>query len=162
MGRRGPAPQPAALRLLTGRSEGTDSGGRRIGPPGKGFVRAAPPKPADLSPRASAIWDVAVADLEHIGSVKLSDGPGLEMLCEAGATWYACRGRIRKTGRQVTRPSGVIALSPTVSDMRAAEADFRGWLREFGLTYSTAARFVGDHPTGGGIGGGPNPFSRYG
>jgi P27 family predicted phage terminase small subunit len=158
MGRRGPAPQSAALRLVNGRSEGTDSGGRRVGPPGKGFIRAAPPKPADLSPRASQIWDAAVADLEHIGSVKLSDGPGLAMLCEAGSVWYACRERIRKEGRQVKRPSGVVALSPIVADMRAAEADYRSWLREFGLTYSTAARFVGDAPGGGA----PNPFSRFG
>lgn len=161
MGRRGPAPRPAAVRLLQGVSEGKDSGGRRVGPPGKGFVRAAPPKPAGLSPRAAEIWDSAVADLERVGSVKLSDGPGLEMLCEAGAVWYGCRARIRKEGRMVTRPSGVVALSPIVADMRAAEADFRSWCREFGLTYSTAARLVGDAAPVGAPGGAPNPFARY-
>jgi P27 family predicted phage terminase small subunit len=142
MGRRGPAPQPATVRLLNGRSEGRDSGGRKVRTPGRGFIEAAPEKPEDLSARASQIWDVAVADLERVGSLKLSDGPGLEMLCEAGAAWYGCRDRVRKTGRYVKRPSGVVALSPLVADMRAAEADYRSWVREFGLTYSVTAQLV--------------------
>lgn len=127
MGRRGPAPQPPAVRLVEGRSPGRDSGGRRVALPGKGFIHAAPEKPEDLSPRASEIWDVAVADLEHIGSVKLSDGPGLEMLREAGAAWYGCRERVRKTGRYVKRPSGVIGLSPIVADPESGAASRPGW-----------------------------------
>lgn len=157
MGKRGPAPQPAALRLLNGRAPGRDSSGRVVGPPGKGFIHQAPDKPPDLSAKASEIWDVAVADLEHIGSLKLSDGPGLEMLCEAGAAWYACRARVRKAGRYVKRPSGVVALSPLVADLRAAEADYRAWVREFGLTYSTTARLAGDGS--GGVDDRFNPFA---
>jgi P27 family predicted phage terminase small subunit len=156
VGRRGPAPQPASLRLMNGVSEGRDSGGRRVGPPGKGFICAAPPKPADLSAKASEIWDAAVADLERIGSLKLSDGPALEMMSEAGATWFACRERVRKVGRNVTRPSGVVVLSPIVADMRRAEADYRSWVREFGLTHSAQLRLAA--PAAGQVDGRPNPF----
>jgi phage terminase small subunit len=62
MGRRGPAPRPAALRLLEGRSEGRDSGGRKVAPPPKA-VYLPPTAPPDLPAAVTREWAAVVADL---------------------------------------------------------------------------------------------------
>jgi P27 family predicted phage terminase small subunit len=161
MGGRGSGriPRPAGLRIVEGRSEGRDSGGRRVPLPPP-FVRDTPDKPPDLSPKASALWDEAIADLESIDRLKRSDGYALEMMCEAYATWKDCQARVRKVGRLMKRPSGVIGLNPIIGDMRAAEASYRGWACEFGLTASSEQRLSADGFPGRGTGTGEyNPFA---
>jgi hypothetical protein len=62
MGKRGPAPRPAALRLLEGRSEGRDSGGRKVAsPPRPVFVP--PAMPPDLPAAVTREWAAVVEEL---------------------------------------------------------------------------------------------------
>lgn len=143
----GPRARPAGLRIIEGRSPGRDSGGRKVPMPPR-FSRDTPDKPDDLSPKASALWDEAIADLESIGRLKRSDGYALEMMCEAYATWKDCQARVRKMGRLMKRPSGVIALSPVVADMRAAEASYKSWAVEFGLTAAAEQRLAAEDSMG--------------
>ena len=155
MGPRGPAPRPRALKLLNGTGEGRDSGGRRVRNDPK-HIRQAPEKPNDLSAKASALWDIVVDDLEVTGALKVSDGPALEMLCEAYATWKILGDRIGKAGRLVKRPSGVVVLSPLVRDQREAAREFLILAREFGITPSALQRLSADDPS---AVDGQNPFA---
>ena len=63
MGQRGPAPEPAALRILKGETRPS----QLKGAPGP---QEPPKRPADLSPDAAKVWDRilrATADTSHIG-----------------------------------------------------------------------------------------------
>jgi phage terminase small subunit len=69
MGKRGPAPAPAGLKLVEGRSPGRDSGGRLVPQP-PGFERVAPQAPDWLSPNARDMWDRTVAELDQLHLLK--------------------------------------------------------------------------------------------
>jgi phage terminase small subunit len=62
VGKRGPKPKPAALRLLEGRSEGRDSGGRKVPtPPRPVFVPAT--MPPGLPAAVCREWERVIAEL---------------------------------------------------------------------------------------------------
>jgi hypothetical protein len=62
MGRRGPRPTPTPLRLLRGETRPSRVNFRAPQP-----LRDLPAKPADLAPRAAAVWDEVIAGLGHTG-----------------------------------------------------------------------------------------------
>lgn len=82
MGRRGPAPAPAQLKLLGGRSPGRDSGGRRVTPPAA-FERVAPECPDWLPPGAKDMWGRVVPELAALNLLKESDLGVLTSFCVA-------------------------------------------------------------------------------
>lgn len=136
-----PKPRPAALRLLEGRSEGRDSGGRPVAEV-PNFRRIPPSKPADLSADASRLWDEIVAELSRVQVLKPVDAAALQMACETYARWCEAR-RLRVERGILSENSQGMVRAPWVAVEEQAGKDFRSWCAEFGLTPSAEMRLAG-------------------
>jgi P27 family predicted phage terminase small subunit len=140
MGARGPAPRPAALKLLNGTGEGRDSGGRIVEAP-PSFVREAPQPPSWLSREARAEWRRVVPSLEALDILKPQDRAALSVYCECWSTFVAAVRQYRAEGMTLTNPdSGRIHTHPAVSIANAAARQFLRYAQEFGLTASAEHR----------------------
>lgn len=147
-----PAAKPANLKLLDGRSDGTDSGGRPVNV-GPAFRRIAPSKPADLSDVASAHWDEIVPELVRLDLLSPVHIGALVMLCESFARWHAARA-IRVDEGVLGHNSQGRVRHPAAAEESSALKDYHRLSLEFGLTPSAEQRVGGD----GGGDGGDNPF----
>lgn len=132
---------PAALRLIGGRSEGRDSGGRPVEQPPE-FRRIPPKPPTWLSREAKAEWKRVVPGLSRLELLKEEDRASLAVYCETWATYVTALADVRKNGltcenitiykdgtesrRTVKNPALVVA--------ETAAAQLRGMAQEFGLT----------------------------
>lgn len=131
-GRKG---KPAHLKILDGRGNGRDSGGRNVPEPPP-FTRAVPDKPADLSPIAAEMWDAIVAELPKADLLKPLDGYALQVGCETFARWHEAK-RLRLSqpnGGLLAKTSQGMGVSPLVRVESEASREFRAWCAEFGLT----------------------------
>ncbi|MGN2634615.1 phage terminase small subunit P27 family [Nocardia takedensis] len=158
-----PTPQPAALRLLGGRSEGRDSGGRKVAPP-PAFARIPPNPPTWLSREARAEWRRVVPGLTRLDLLKEEDRAALSAYCETWATYVEAIRVVRREGFTVTnhsvRKDGSettwITKNPAVAVADNANQQLRAWCHEFGLTPSAESRVtpgeIGDDP-------GDDPFA---
>lgn len=144
---------PAALKLLTGRGNGTDSGGRKV-PTAPGFKRTAPLKPEWLSAEGSAEWDRVLPELMRLGITKELDGPGLAAYCEAVSTFRLATMLLEREGLTVEWGRGSIA-HPAIAIQRHASADIRAWASRFGLTPADEQKLKAADPDDGGD---DNPF----
>lgn len=147
--------QPRALKLLGGRSEGKDSGGRDV-PAAPKFVRGLPVKPGHLSDDASWLWDQVVDQMKTSGVLKPLDAPSLEVVCETFARWRAAV-RMRAGGDQEMIQSTVrgSAAAAWVGIEERAAREFRAWCAEYGLTPAAEQNLA----TGDGSDGNENPFA---
>lgn len=131
----GPSKTPAKLRLMTGRGNGRDSGGRLVEPTPE-FRRIPPTKPAGMTPAASEHWDLVITELTRLELVKDIDAGSLAALCETYAVWSAARDARDRDGLTIVQPNGRTVTNPAVVVERQASAEYRAWCREFGLTPS--------------------------
>lgn len=155
----GRKPRPHGLRVVEGRHEGVDSGGRKIGTP-PAFIRMPPEKPDDLSPKASELWDKIVDELPRLGLLKELDGPALEVLCETYARWHDAKAKRIKLGPVMKQSYGFV-VAPWVRIESIASKEYRAWCAEFGLSPSAEIRLSG--PTQGtGEPNTDNPFAGSG
>lgn len=137
MGRRGPAAQPAALKLIKGRSPGKDSAGRPVAAPPK-FRRAAPDAPDMLSEEARREWDRIVPGLDELELLKPEDFAALVEHCETWATYVEAVAAVRRDGIVLVNPdNGRQYKHPALSAAEAAGQQLRASCREFGLTPSS-------------------------
>jgi P27 family predicted phage terminase small subunit len=154
--------QPAALRLLKGRGEGVDSGGRPVAP-GPAFRRIAPRPPTWLSREAAAEWRRVVPGLQRLDLLKEEDRAVLAAYCETWSVYVAATRLVTVEGvmtEAVTvRPDGSESrrpmANPAVAIARNAGRELRGFAAQFGLTPAseqTLARSPDD-------GGEENPFA---
>lgn len=148
-----PTPKPAALKLLTGKAEGQDSGGRPVNV-GPAFRRVAPDKPTDLSTVAAAHWDEIVPELTRLDLLSPVHVGALTMLCEAFARWHAAR-EIRAAEGVLGHNSQGRVRHPAAAEESSALKDYHRLALEFGLTPSAEQRVAAD----GGSGGDGNPFA---
>lgn len=140
MGARGPAPRPAALKLLNGTGKGRDSGGRPVPLPPK-FVREAPDPPDWLSPEAHAEWNRVVPGLERLDILKAEDRAMLTIYCETWSQYVAAVHTVRAEGTTLTNPdSGRVHAHPAVSIATGTAAQMLRYAAEFGLTPSAEQR----------------------
>lgn len=130
--RGGRAPAHPKLKLLTGRSEGTDSGGRKVEPEIP-FDRGRPEKPAELSPDADWLWDQVIAQLDTVGLLKPLDAPALEVACETFARWREAVRMRRGDGLLAENSQGRVS-APWIGIEERASKEFRSWCAEFGFT----------------------------
>lgn len=156
------AQEPAGLRLVKGRADGRDSGGRVVKPP-PSFVRAAPEPPEWLPDDARALWARVVPELLRLSLTKPLDAESLTAYCLA---WQRiCDARrlardhsvyrveeIRNSDGEVTdvithegygllaTNSQGIVRAPWTAIEEAASADLRKWAAEFGLTPSAEGK----------------------
>lgn len=150
-----PKPKPEGLKVLEGRSDGRDSGGRPI-KKAPAFLRLPPEAPDWLSPEARAHWNRVVPELQRLELTKPLDQGALAAYCETWARFVAAQMTIQVEGHYVKNANGVPAKHPAVLIAEAASKEIRAWSAEFGLTPSSETRIsVG----GGGDDGDDNPFS---
>jgi len=151
----GRKPKPRGLRILEGRHEGVDSGGRKI-EPGIEFERSAPEPPEFLDGRALEEWHRVVVELGPLGLLKRADRAALTAYCLAWARLVDARALIVKEGLTVEGLHGDVR-NPAVMVEEAASKEIRAWCSEFGLTPAAEAKV--SRPEGGTHGGAEaNPF----
>lgn len=145
---------PPKLKLISGRSEGKDSGGRDVAPEVP-FTRAAPVKPAELSTDAVWLWDQVVAQMQSIGLLKPLDAASLEVMCETFSMWREAVRWRREHGLLAKSSQGTIAAR-WVQIENMASKDFRAWCSEYGITPAAEKNLVNQDGQNGG--GDDNPF----
>jgi P27 family predicted phage terminase small subunit len=136
--------QPAALKLLKGRGEGVDSGGRPVHK-GPAFRRIAPNPPTWLSREAAAEWRRVVPGLQRLDLLKEEDRAVLAAYCETWSVFVSATRLVTLEGvmtESVTvRPDGSESrrpmANPAVAIARNAGRELRGFAAQFGLTPST-------------------------
>jgi P27 family predicted phage terminase small subunit len=131
----GRTPQPAALKLLKGRSEGTDTAGRVVNP-GPAFRRVAPDPPEWLSEEAAAEWQRVTPGLVRLEILKPEDRAALASYCEAWAVFRGATETVQREGLTIEAKQGTLA-HPAVAIARNAGREVRAWAAHFGLTPST-------------------------
>jgi P27 family predicted phage terminase small subunit len=125
---------PANLKLLNGRGEGRDSGGRAV-PPVPKFVRQAPEPPEWLSSEALAEWERVTPGLEALDLLKLEDRAMLATYCETWSRYVDAVELIRAEGMTIENPdSGNVRRHPAVGIAAEAAGQLRSLAAEFGLT----------------------------
>lgn len=127
-----PKPHPKNLRLMNGRGNGRDSGGRLV-EPGHGWVRLPPTPPAWLVGEGRALWDRVVAELEPYNILKPTDGPALTCYCVAWQLLLDATETVRREG-MIIHTDGGPRRHPAVQIAEAAGRELRAWANEFGLT----------------------------
>lgn len=141
---------PANLRLLNGRSEGRDSGGRKVEPPPP-FKRRTPNPPTWMSREAKAEWRRVVPELQRLDLLKESDRAALTAYCETWSTYVRALRDVRRDGftientsyRKDGTSSTWVTKNPAVAVMEKAAAQLRGYAQEFGLTPSAESKLSG-------------------
>lgn len=136
MGRRGPKPESAALKIAKG-----NPGKRPVNPKEVAALKASgePDPPTWLSAEAKAEWARRVPQLAELGVIGAVDQAVLAAYCEAWALWRQALTMLRRRGK-VIKPKGAPPyLSPFVKMERDARADVIKLAREIGLTPSSRA-----------------------
>lgn len=148
------AKKPAALKLVEGRGNGTDSGGRPVVPPPL-FRRLPPDAPEFLTGEALDEWKRVVPELQRLELTKPIDRASLTAYC---LTWQ----RLVQAQREMDEDGSVLATNsqgrvrhPAVAVIEAASKELRAWAHEFGLTPSAESNVT----SGSGDGDQENPFA---
>jgi len=134
----GRTPKPAGLKLLEGRGNGKDSGGREVKPT-PGFTRLPPEPPDFLAGRARALWDQIVPELQRLQLLKPIDQAALTALCLTWERLCGAQALIKSEGMTVPGERGPVK-NPAVLIVEAASKELRAWASEFGLTPSAEGR----------------------
>jgi P27 family predicted phage terminase small subunit len=136
--------QPAALKLLKGRADGRDSGGRAVAPP-PAFRRIPPRPPTWLSREAAAEWRRVVPGLQRLDLLKEEDRAVLTAYCETWAVFAAATRIVNTEGlttvvrtvRKDGSESERTVTHPAVAIARNAGRELRSFAAQFGLTPSS-------------------------
>jgi len=138
MGRRGPQPQPTALRVVRG-----NPSKRALNPREPKPDPARPERPAALSAGARAAWDRLVPQLAEMKVLGRIDQDALVLWCEAWATWERCLRAIRRKGptQTIVGTNGAsrVIVRPEAVLERALRRDLFAHGRDFGLTPASRA-----------------------
>lgn len=130
-----PKSKPAELKLLEGRGNGRDSGGRPVKAPA-GFARLAPEPPEWLSAEARAEWDRVVPELQRLELLKIPDRAALTAYCETWSRLVTALMEVKVDGLTVTGSQGQPVKNPAVAIAEMAGKELRAWCAEFGFTPS--------------------------
>lgn len=136
VGKRGPAPQPAHLRLLNGARERDVNMNEPV--PRTGKIDP----PPGMAAEARAIFNNAVAELEHMGIASPADADSLACYAEAVANHREASARIAQFGVLVKSERGYPVRNPALIVQRGAAQTIRAFAQEFGLTPSARARIA--------------------
>jgi P27 family predicted phage terminase small subunit len=129
-----PKARPVALKLIEGRGNNLDSGGRQIKDTPK-FKRLPPIAPEWLPPVAREEWDRIVPELARLELLKVADRAALTAYCLAWDRLVQAQKQITADGVLGTNSQGVVR-HPAVAVVEAASKELRSWAAEFGLTPS--------------------------
>jgi len=136
VGARGPAKQPAHLKLIDGRGNGTDSGGRKVAI-GPAFKRKPPEMPDWLTGEAKDEWQRIVPGLTALDLLKPEDRGVLAAYCETWAEFRKATIAIQENGSLLIEVAQGTIPHPAVAIRRNAGARLQSFAKEFGLTPSS-------------------------
>ena len=143
----GRRPTPTALKLVKG-----NPGKRAVNKKEPKPRRTLPSCPAHLTDEAKVAWGRLVVLLDRMGVLTEADTFALERLCDCYADILACRELIEIDGRTYSTidQNGNILIknNPAVNQLRAADAQFKSYLVEFGLTPAARTKLEVDNPDG--------------
>jgi P27 family predicted phage terminase small subunit len=156
--------KPAALKLVEGRGNGKDSGGREVKKP-PAFKRIPPDAPPWLGELAREEWDRVIPELARLELLKQIDAAALASYCEMVELFVVATKDVHENGLTVENhsirkdgsESTWYTANPAVGVQRNAQAAIRAWCAEFGLTPAAEMRIA---TSGGGDGEeDTNPFA---
>jgi P27 family predicted phage terminase small subunit len=133
-----PKRKPATLKLVEGRGNGRDSGGRKVSAPPL-FKRIPPTAPDFLDGEARALWERVVPELARLDLVKPIDAEALAAYCLTWQRLVDAQAIIAAEGLLATNSQGRVR-HPAVAVVEAASKDLRAWAAEFGLTPSAESK----------------------
>lgn len=138
-----PKPRPAGLKLIEGRGNGRDSGGRPVKQV-PGFVRLPPEAPEWLPAEARAEWERVVPELSRLQLTKPVDRAALTAYCLTWDRLVRAQRTLEDDGGSVlSRNSQGVVRHPAVAVIEAASKDLRAWCAEFGFTPSAEQKVAG-------------------
>jgi P27 family predicted phage terminase small subunit len=146
--------------LISGRSEGKDSGGREVKQP-PGFVRLPPEAPDWLPEEARAEWQRVVPELQRLQLLKPIDRAALTAYCLTWDRLVTAQRELAENTDDQGRPSTLgtnsqgVVRHPAVAVIEAASKELRAWCGEFGFTPSAEGRLS----TPDGDGGEDDPYA---
>ncbi len=130
---KGRRPTPTILRLVKGNPGRRPINKKEVNP--KHLV---PRCPSHLSESGKAAWKRLSALLNRIGILTEADGFALERLCDCYSDILDCRALINDGGRTYkimdAQGNTLIKTNPAVAQLRAADAQLKSYMLEFGLT----------------------------
>lgn len=125
--------KPTALKLIAG-----NPGKRALPKHEPQFKQGVGQPPETLDSVGAQCWKRLAALLDRTGVLTEPDGYALERMCDAYADIEACKTLIERDGRTYTTKNAagdsLIKTHPAVGQLRAADALFKSYLVEFGLT----------------------------
>lgn len=129
----GRRPKPTNIKLVEG-----NPGKRKINRNEPKPAKEIPSCPAHLSDVAKVAWGKLTVLLDGMGVLTVADSLALERLCDCYADILDCQEKIAKDGRVYktvdAQGNTLIKGNPAVGQLRAADAQFKSYLVEFGLT----------------------------
>jgi len=152
MGRRGPAPQPTALKLLKGETRSS-----RLNRDAPRPVSKLPLMPDDMDPRAKEVWRRQIESMGGTGVLTVADGDALRAYCEAVSRYEAAASLLAQSGPLVRGArTGDLIKNPLHQIVRDNAVLIRLFARELGFV---PAGREGIRP--GGIGENDDPFEAW-
>lgn len=135
MGRRGPAPEPTALKRLKGN-------------PGKRPLNDSEPRPAATMPRcpghlqgeARAEWRRVARALHESGLLTQVDRAALAIYCQAWSRWVKAEAQVARHGEVVKSAAGNVMQNPYLSIANRAMKQVQSMARELGMTPSARSQ----------------------
>lgn len=142
-GRRGTTVKtPAHLKLVEGRGNGRDSGGREVKQP-PAFLRLPPEPPEILYGDALEEWQRIVPELQRLGLTKTVDAAALTAYCLTWQRLLQAQRLVDEEGQGlITQNSQGRVRNPALAIVEAASKELRAWAHEFGLTPAAEANLV--------------------
>jgi P27 family predicted phage terminase small subunit len=152
MGRRGPAPQPTALKLLKGETRR-----QRLNRDAPKPVQRLPLKPGNMDERANEVWDRQMEAMAATGVLTPVDGDALRAYCEAVARYEQAAVLLAGSGPLVKGArTGELVKNPLHQIARDNAVLIRLFARELGFV---PAGREGIHP--GGVTESNDPFDLW-
>jgi P27 family predicted phage terminase small subunit len=140
----GRRPTPTVLKLVKG-NPGKRATNKKEPKP----RRVIPSCPDHLSDSGKVAWGRLTVLLDRMGVLTEADSFALERLCDCYTDILECRDLIERDGRTYTTQSEggtLIKTNPAVNQLRAADAQFKSYLIEFGLTPAARSKVNAEPP----------------
>ena len=134
MGRGGPPPKPAKLRLLEGAPE------RRVNQNEPQPNHDPLVAPDWVNDQVREVWDYTVAELEFMGIASSTDRDALVAFCQAVVTHRKACEKLARSDILIKSMYGQPIRNPAIMVQRDAAQTIRAYAQEFGLTPSARAR----------------------
>ena len=139
MGKRGPAPQPTALKILRG-----NPGLRKLNEREAQPTKVKPRCPSYLSAEAKREWRRVSKYLYDAGLLSAIDLDALAMYCDTVALWIEATQKRQEKGLVGTTVNGNLIQNPYLSIANRAKRDALRFMHEFGMTPSSRSRIIAD------------------